>query len=291
MILGFRFLNSDSRATRQARGGVGVHLFMSILALVSLSPLLWLICAAFKGKEDLFTSIFLPWRQLDHLTLDNFRRLFAQQPFFEWLVNSVFLACAQTVGVVLLSSLGGFALAKYRFRFKRPIMLLMLATMLLPFQVLVPSMYEMMYRMSWVDTYAAILVPGIISVFGIFLFKQAMQHVPDELLQAARVDGCSELRLWWEVALPIVRPMIGAYTLMSFLASWNSFLWPQIILQDERKYTLPIGLNNMMGIQAYQTDYGVLMAGTLLSILPVMALFFALQRDFIAGLTSGAVKG
>jgi lactose/L-arabinose transport system permease protein len=130
-----------------------------------------------------------------------------------------------------------------------------------------------------------------VSVFGIFLFMQSMKQVPDELLAAGRVDGCSELRLWWDVALPIVRPMIGAFTLLNFIANWNSFLWPQIILQDSSKYLLPIGLANMMSQGESQRSDGVLMAGTLLSILPVVVLFFVLQRDFIAGLASGAVKG
>jgi ABC-type glycerol-3-phosphate transport system permease component len=124
-----------------------------------------------------------------------------------------------------------------------------------------------------------------------FLFRQAMVAVPDELLQAGRMDGCSELRLWWEVALPIVRPMTGAYTLLSFMTAWNSFLWPQVVLQDAWRYTLPIGLANMLNQPEYQTEYGILMAGTLLSILPVVVLFFVLQRDFVAGLASGAVKG
>ena len=170
-------------------------------------------------------------------------------------------------------------------------MLMMLATMMLPSQVLLPSSYELMYRLGWLDSYAAVIVPGAVSVFGMFLFMQAMRGVPDELLQAGRVDGCSELRLWWEVALPIVRPMIGAYTLLSFMATWNSFLWPQVVLQSAEKYTLPIGLANMIGLPAYDTPLGMLMAGTLLAILPVVLLFFILQRDFIAGLTSGAVKG
>jgi ABC-type glycerol-3-phosphate transport system permease component len=191
----------------------------------------------------------------------------------------------------MLSSLGGFALAKYQFRFKRPLMLIMLATMLLPSQVLLPSSYELMYHIGWLDSYAALIVPGAVSVFGMFLFMQAMKAVPDELLQAGRVDGCSEFRLWWEVALPIIRPMIGAFTLLSFMGAWNSFLWPQIILQTSAKYTLPIGLSNMIGLPEYQTPYGVLMSGTLLSILPVTVLFFVLQRDFISGLASGAVKG
>jgi ABC-type glycerol-3-phosphate transport system permease component len=148
-----------------------------------------------------------------------------------------------------------------------------------------------MYALGWLDTYAAILVPSAVSVFGMFLFRQAMLSVPDELLQAGRIDGCSELRLWWEVALPIVRPMVGAYTLLSFMGAWNSFLWPQVVLQDPARYTLPIGLSNMIGLPEYQTHYGVLMAGTLLSILPVGVLFFVLQKDFVSGLASGAVKG
>jgi multiple sugar transport system permease protein len=118
-----------------------------------------------------------------------------------------------------------------------------------------------------------------------------MGGVPDELLQAARVDGCSELRLWWEIALPVVRPMTGAFTLMSFLGAWNAYLWPSIMLQAQGKYTLPMGLANMSTMSEYQTNYGMLMAGTLISVAPVMILFFAMQRDFIAGLTSGAVKG
>jgi ABC-type glycerol-3-phosphate transport system permease component len=162
--------------------------------------------------------------------------------------------------------------------------------MLLPYQVLLPSSYELMHHLNWLDSYWAILVPGAISVFGLFLFSRAMQSVPDELLHAGRIDGCSEIRLWWEIAVPLVKPMIAAFTLFSFTASWNAFLWPQIVLQDEGKYTLPIGLANMSALPGTQADYGVLMAGTLLSILPVAILFFALQNDFIAGLTSGAIK-
>ena len=148
-----------------------------------------------------------------------------------------------------------------------------------------------MYHFHWLDSYLAIIVPGAVSVFGIFLFRQAMRSVPDELLQCGRLDGCSEARLWWDIALPVVRPMIAAYTLLSFLAEWNSFLWPQVILRSESKYTLPIGLNNMTGLPQYQHNYGIVMAATLVSILPVAAFFFALQRDFITGLSSGAVKG
>lgn len=266
-----------------------VHLVLLAFVLVFMAPLFWLICAAFKTGPDLTTYTFLP--PLSHLTYRNFRELFAQQPFITWIINSVFLAGLHTTVVVALSALGGFALAKYKFYGKRPLMMLMLATMLLPGQVLLPASYELMTKFGWIDTFFGIIVPGAVSVFGILLFMQAMKGVPDELLQAARVDGCSEFHIWWEIALPIVRPMLGAYTLMAFLGSWNSFIWPQIILQDERKYTLPIGLANMVGTADYQSDYGILMAGTLLAIVPIAVLFFILQKDFIAGLTTGAVKG
>ena len=269
-----------------------LHAALGAAAIAILVPFLWMACAAFKPQQDVFSVPFLPWHRLGDLTLDNFRILFAHEPFARWMLNSLFLASCQTTLVVTLSSLGGFALAKYRFAGRRPLVILMFLTMLLPSQVIYPSGgIDLIRRIGWIDSYAAVIVPGAVSVFGMFLFMQAMKAIPDELLHAARVDGCSELRLWWDVALPVVRPMVGAYTLLSFLASWNSYLWPQIVLQDERKFTLPMGLSGMIGQIEYETNYGVLMAGTLLAVLPVLVLFFALQKDFIAGLTTGAVKG
>ncbi|HEV2295316.1 MAG TPA: carbohydrate ABC transporter permease [Tepidisphaeraceae bacterium] len=276
---------------RVEAGNLLMHLAIGLLALMFLMPFFWVICASLKHHADFFDYLFLPWTEPHKWTISNYVRLFRGEPFLLWMFNSLFLASAHTTIVVTLSSLGGFALAKYRFPGKRPLMFMMLGTMLLPSQVLLPSSYELMYHLGWLDTYAAIIVPSAVSVFGMFLFMQAMRAVPDELLQAGRVDGCSELRLWWEVALPIVRPMIGAYTLLSFMGSWNSFLWPQIVLQSSEHFTLPIGLTNMIGLPEYEAPYGMLMAATLLSILPIALLFFILQKDFIAGLTSGAVKG
>jgi ABC-type glycerol-3-phosphate transport system permease component len=281
----------QSRNSRSVWWGFIIHVALVAAAAISVAPFAWLICASVKRGEDLFTYTFLPWNNLSSLTLSNFTSLFTRQAFGNWLLNSIFIASTQTAVVVTLSSLGGFALAKYQFRLKKPLMFVMLGTMLLPSQVLLGSSYELINMLGWMNSYLAILVPGAVSVFGMFLFRQAMAGVPDELLQAGRVDGCSELRLWWDIALPVVRPMIGAFTLMTFLGSWNSYLWPQIILQDESRFTLPMGLANMVSLQEYQTNYGVLMAGTLISIFPVIVLFFALQRDFIAGLTTGAIKG
>ncbi|HYE17203.1 MAG TPA: carbohydrate ABC transporter permease [Tepidisphaeraceae bacterium] len=268
-----------------------LHFILIALAVICFIPFVWLVCASFKDNSDFFNSTFLPWGHLDTLTNDNYERLFTRKPFATWMVNSLLITSLHTAIVVTLSSLGGFALAKYRFRGRRVLMGVMLLTMLLPSQVMLPSAWLLMYEIGWLNSYKAVIIPGAVSVFGMFLFMQAMRAVPDELLQAGRVDGCSEVRLWWEVALPIVRPMIGAYTLLSFMGTWNSFLWPQVVLQSADKYTLPIALSNLIGLPTHDTPYGMLMAGTLLSILPVVVLFFVLQRDFISGLASGAVKG
>jgi len=285
---------SEFTSNRSSGRSIAVVIFLHVIvaaaALVCFVPFIWLLCAVFKRGDDLFTSVLLP-PDLHKLTLSNFHDLFNHESFGWWMINSIFLSSAITVLVVTLSSLGGFVLAKYEFRGRGVLMLIMLFTMMIPSQVIIPGMYELIWKLGWVNSYAALLFPGAASVFGVFLFRQAMAGVPDELLHAARVDGCSEFRLWWDIALPVVRPMIGAFTLLSFIGNWNSFLWPQIVLQDDAKYTLPIGLANLISQPGSTAGYGPLMAGTLLSLIPITVLFFFLQRDFIAGLSSGALKG
>lgn len=257
--------------------------------MLFLLPSLWLVAASFKPSVQVLRSssaAFTPggW------TLGNYHQVLGQGDFSRWLFNSIFVCSTQTVLVTLLSSLGGFALAKYRFPGRRVLMVVMLATLLLPSQVLLPSAWQVTRSIGWLDTYAALIVPGAVNVFGLLLFKQSMAFVPDELLAAGRVDGCSELRLWWDIALPCIRPSVSTFALLSFVSAWNSFLWPQIILMTERKYTVAIGLASLASLPQYRTEYGLMMAGTVLSVLPVIILFMAVHRDFTAGLTSGAVK-
>jgi ABC-type glycerol-3-phosphate transport system permease component len=253
--------------------------------IIMLTPMVWLLAASLKGSDDLFHYVFFAPR----MTLQNFGQLFSEIAFFRFLVNSTFVSGTVVLVQLFFSSLAGFALAKYEFRGKKALMIIMLGTMMIPGQVLMAPMYELIYRFGLVDTFLGLIVPGAVSVFGIFLFRQSMLQIPDELLQAGRIDGCSEFRLYWDIVVPISRPMIGAFCLVSFMGSWNNFLWPQIILQTQERFTLPIALNQMLGL--YQRDYGTLMAGTLLSILPVIILFFMFQKEFISGLAAGAVKG
>jgi ABC-type glycerol-3-phosphate transport system permease component len=210
-------------------------------------------------------------------------------PFTRYLMNSLFITSAVVLVQVFFSSLGGFALAKYEFRGKRAIMAVMLLTMMVPAPVLLAPLYELIYTFGLMDRHLGLIVPAAVSVFGMFLFRQAMLAVPDELLEAARLDGCSEFGLYWRIALPVSRPMVGAFCLIAFMGTWNAFLWPQIILHTRERFTLTVGLTQLVG--TYTEQYGVMLAGTLLAILPAMALFFILQREFISGLTAGAVKG
>lgn len=266
-------------------GRVAITLLLVVSAFVALTPLVWLLAASIKSPDDLFHYTFFSPKP----TFKNYTDLFTAFPFFQHLVNSVFIACAVVLVQLFFSSLAGFALAKYEFKGKKAIMLLMLSTMLIPGQVVMAPVYELIYRLGLVDTYLGLIIPGAVSVFGIFLFRQSILQVPEELLQAARIDGCSEFRIYWEIVMPVSRPMIGAFCLISFMSSWNSFLWPQIILHQSAHFTLPIALNQLRDV--YTQQYGMLMAGTLLSVLPVIALFFLLQKEFVAGLTAGAVKG
>lgn len=223
-------------------------------------------------------------------TTRNFSDLFVHFNFGRYLLNSFFLTSAGTSISLILSSLGGFALAKYNFKGKHALLILMLATMMIPGSVLLAPSYELICKMGMMNSYLGILLPGAVGAFGMLLFRQAMLGIPDDLLEAARIDGCSEVRIYWNIVMPVVRPMSGAFCLMSFMGGWNSFLWPMIVLQSENLFTVPIALSQTIGLQG-DNLYGLLMAGTFLGVLPPAVLFFMLQKEFIAGLTAGAVKG
>jgi len=262
-------------------------LVLVVCAVISLTPIVWLIAATTKSVDDMFHYTFFP--PISAMTSANYHDLFTKSPFARYMVNSVFVSSTTVLVQLFFSSLAGFALAKYQFKGKNAVMGMMLATLLLPAQLTMAPLYDLLYHFHMVDRYTGLIIPGAVSVFGVFLFRQSIMQVPDELLQAARIDGCSEFRIYWDIVMPVSRPMIGAFCLISFMGAWNSFLWPQIVLHHDELFTLPIGLNQLVGL--YQTQYGMLMAGTLVAVLPVVALFLLLQKEFVAGLTAGAVKG
>ncbi len=263
-----------------------VHVALIAASLVTLTPFVWLVASTLKTNQDLFHYTFFA----PTISFQSYRDLLRAEPsFLRSLMNSTFVACTIVSVQLFFSSLAGFALAKYEFKGKKQIMIFMLATMLIPGQVTLAPLYALIYKLHLLDTYTGLIIPGAVNVLGIFLFRQSILQVPDELLQAARIDGCSEFRIYWNIVMPVTRPMIGAFCLLGFMGAWNSWLWPQILLQHSERFTLPIFLNQFRDVYAQQ--YGALMAGTLLSVLPVIVLFLVLQKEFVAGLTSGAVKG
>lgn len=223
----------------------------------------------------------------DKLT-SNYRNLWKTVPYNRYFINSVFIATASTLLTLFFCSLGGYAFAKYQFRGQKILFGILLASMMVPFQVLLVPLFGLMYDIGWLNSYRAIIIPFSVGAFGVFLMRQFIVTIPSELIDAARIDGCSEFGIYYRIVLPIIKPALGALTIYSFLGSWNGYLWPLIILRDEAKYTLPIGLANLVGI--YRQDYGMLMAGTLLSLMPIVILFLAMQREFVQGITLGSVK-
>jgi multiple sugar transport system permease protein len=266
--------------------------------LLVLAPFAWLVCAVFKDKSVLNEYAFLPppstWDTT--LNLDNFRRLFAGEDtvqgkvfFWQYMLNSLFFASAVTVVQLVFCSAAGYALAKYEFYGKRALMAFMLGSMMVPAVLLFAPIYEMMVKLGFINTYHGVVVPSLVSAYGIFLFRQAIVSVPNEMIDAGRVDGASELGIYLRLVMPLVRPMSAAFCLITFLTQWNAFFQPSIFLQSQDMLTLPVVLNLYLGL--YQNDYGVFLAGTAVAIIPPAILFFALEKEFISGLTSGAVKG
>jgi ABC-type glycerol-3-phosphate transport system permease component len=274
----------------------GIHLLLILGALVTLVPMAYMVCSSIKLQSDFFTSKFLPsgdgflgiaWSRL---TLDHYFRLFTQLDFVGYILNSFLYAATASVLATLFCSMGGFALAKYRFRGRRLMAGFIFFTLMIPPPLLLAPSYQWLFQLGLLDTYAGLILPGAATAFGVFLFRQSMVNtIPDELLEAARMDGCNEIEIFFYVVVPLVRPTLAAFLLISFLGAWNNFILPQIILQTPEKQTLAVAIAQMKGL--YSQDYGMLMAGTFISILPVVVLFLFLQKEFISGLTSGAVKG
>ncbi|AUG75155.1 lactose/L-arabinose transport system permease protein [Kitasatospora sp. MMS16-BH015] len=262
-------------------------LALAVGAGLSLLPFFWMAVAATHDTSELFRSPppFLPGGRL----LRNIAGLQASVGIGRVLLNSVATALVYTAGSALLSAMCGYGLAKYRFRGRGLLLGAVLATMMIPFQVLLVPLFQMMAGLGWIDSYQAIIVPFLANSFGILLMRQAFLDFPDELIESARIDGAGDLRTFYRVVLPCVRPQLGALVIFTFMGQWNGFIWPLLMLNSEDRYTVPVALNTLTGLS--RVDYSGLMLGSLLATLPLILLFAFFQRQFVAGLLGGAVKG
>ncbi len=266
-----------------------VYGVLSALGVVVVLPLLWLVLGSFKLTED-FTTLFLPAGGVRRLTGQHYHAILVELGLGRALVNSIFISSTTSVLATLSCAAGGFALARHEFFGKKLVLTLVLTALIIPPPLLLAPSYQWLFTLGLLDSYVGLILPLIAPAFGVFLFRQAtIQGIPKEMLEAARIDGCGELGAFFILGLPLLRPMVGAFLMITFLATWNNWVLPQVILQTPEKQPLSVAITQLRGV--YFQDYGLLMAGTVVSVLPVMGLFLLLQREFISGLTMGAVKG
>ena len=264
-----------------------IYLLLIVVAIASLLPFAWMIISSTHTTSELFVTP-LPVLPGDQLWA-NLVRLNETVGFGRVMLNSAGLAIVYTVFSVIISVMCGYGLAMYRFRGRGILLGVILITMMIPMQVLLVPLFQMMASIGWIDSYQAVITPFLANTFGIFLMRQGFLNFPETLIEAARIDGAGELRTFYTIVVPVAKPQIAALIIYTFIGQWNSFIWPLLMLNTEDKYTIPVALNTMKGLT--RVDYSGLMLGSLLATLPMMILFLVFQKQFVAGLLGGAVKG
>ena len=264
------------------------YLVLISISVITVLPFAWMLLTSFKGPEDAIFSVppqFIP----QHPTLDNYAKVLDTLPIVAFFRNSIIVAVAVTGLSVLVTALAAYPLAKMRFRGRDPVFYLLLATLIVPLQLTyIPSYVMAVNLFHYYDTLAALIFPNLASAFNIFLLRQAFKGVPNELIEAARIDGAGEFKIWWSVLLPIVRPSLAAVAIFTFVVSWNDFLWPSLMLHTRDGMTLPVGLAALQGF--FSADFRSIAAGVTITVVPILLFFIAAQRYFVRGL-AGAVKG
>ena len=267
---------------------IGTYLILSAIALLMLFPLLWLIGTSFKSPtEDIFS--FPPQIFPSQPTFANFATVWDTYPFALYLYNSAIVALLAVGLNLLLCSLAAYPLARLDFRGREFIFALVLATIMIPFQIVMIPLYILAVNLGLRNTYLGIVLPNLTSAFGIFLLRQALKAVPLELEEAARIDGCSELGIWWNIMIPAIRPALFTLAIFVFIGSWSDFLWPLIVLDDPDYYTLPLAVANLA--DSFSLDWRLVAAGSVISIAPILVLFLFLQRYIVPTDVGSGVKG
>ena len=273
----------------KGRGGSTFLLHAALLAggALTLFPLLWMLSASFMKSGEATT--FPPHLVPHAATFDQYRQLFLRLNIGRAFLSSATIALIATSGSLLFSSMAGYAFARLRFRGRDRLFSLLLSALIIPAQVGMLPLFLMMKAMHLVNTYWGAILPALASVLGIFLIRQFMLSIPQELLEAARIEGAGELRIYWSIVLPLAKPVLATLAILTFMTTWNDFMWPLIVLTDQKRYTLPVAMASLVGEHAL--DIELMMAGAVVTVLPVLIVFLALQRYYISGLMAGSVKG
>jgi multiple sugar transport system permease protein len=264
-----------------------VYGLLLVGCVISLLPMVWMVCASLMeaGAANQYPPKLFPER----VTFEHYRALFTRLNLGRYLLNSAFIATTVTVLSLLINSMAGYAFAKLRFRGRDRTFRFLTLGLVIPVQVSMLPLFLLMREMGLINTYWGVIIPGMASIFGIFLIRQYALSIPDDLIDAARMDGAGEFRIYWSVILPVVRPILATLAIWTFLSTWNDFMWPLIVLSDDSMFTLPVALANLSGERVQDTE--LMMAGAVLTTLPVMLVFVFLQRYYVEGITMGSVKG
>ena len=275
----------NSRRSTSSRLWLYAVLTVGFVAVVT--PFVWMILGSFKSSGELRQLPPTWWPEAP--TLDNYRQLFSEESFPRYFLNSVLVAAFVTVGNLIFCSMVGYALAKLAFRGKKLVFGLVMGTLLLPGMVTFVPLFVLVANLGLVDSYPGLILPFLVTPFGVFLMRQFIVALPDDLLDAGRVDGASELRIFRQIILPLCGPGLATLGILTFLGSWNNFLWPLVVAQTQEHYTLPVALALFSKGQNV-TNYGLLMAGATVVVVPIVIVFLILQRRFIEGIATTGIK-
>lgn len=249
-------------------------------------PFVWMAATSLKLPKDIFSLQLIPGT----VTFNNYAILFEKSPFAEWIWNSFVVACITTISVAFFDTMAGYILARFSFYGKQLIFIVILSTMMVPTEMLIIPWYIASVHLEWVDTYTGILFPGLMSAFGIFLMKQFMEQVPQELLDAARVDGMKEWSIMLRIAVPLVRPALATLSILTFLSSWNAFIWPLIVTQSPEHLTIPVGISFFSSEQKDSSGWAMIMTGATVSVVPLIVVFLFFQKHIIRGIALTGLK-
>lgn len=288
-------VDADPARTRRTReAGFGeprpnwiAYVVLGLGLVIVTSPFVWMALSSLKGEGEIrqVPPTWLP----EAPTLDNFRELFDRLDFPQFFTNSTLVAAVVTVGNLVFCSMLGYVLAKSDFAGKKLLFRLVLGTLMIPGMVTLVPLFVLIANMGLVNTYAGLILPFLAAPFGVFLMRQFFLGIPDELIDAARVDGASEARIFVQVVMPLAKPALATLAILTFLGSWNNFLWPLVVATTEDKYTLPVALA-LYSTGQNQTDYGLLLAGAVVVVVPVLVVYLALQRYFVQGVAMTGIK-
>jgi len=262
------------------------HTALIIGVLLSIFPFYWLVVMATNETSAIFA--FPPKLTFGDSFATNYQKVMNNINFWRALLNTLFVATVSTALQLFFNSLTGFTFSKFKFPGRKPLFFLMMATMMIPGQMLLVPQFIIMKEIGWIGSYYALIVPGVATAFGIFWIRQYAIAIHDELLEAATIDGCSKFGLYWRIALPILRPALAFLAITTFIAVWEDYLWPLIVLNDSSRFTLMLVLQQLKSM--HNTDYSMVMTGTLLATIPLIVFFLIISRQFIAGIMEGAVK-